>query len=87
MLKPVALDDDVTRHHQQLWTDAIFVRDYLNLARLEPDALLKAAVLADLYGSVDLALWWLAEHARRTGSDFRERYTRAILAAVGRGFV
>lgn len=84
MLKPLLLNNNPELHTQQLWTDALFVRDYLAPDNLSPDQLLKAAVLADLYGSVDLATWWLAAHDRRGGTPCRDAYIAAVSQSMTR---
>lgn len=84
MLKPLVLNNNPELHTQQLWTDALFVRDYLDPDRLATAQLLKAAVLADLYGSIDLAAWWLAAHDRRGAGAYREAYIAAVGQAMAR---
>lgn len=84
MLKPLLLNNNPELHTQHLWTDALFVRDYLAPEGLEPPQLLKAAVLADLYGSIDLAAWWLAAHDQRGGAQYRDAYIAAVGQAMAR---
>lgn len=67
---------------QMLWADAVFVRDFANLARFDDAALQKAALIAhDMYLSYDLALRFLSELDRRTNtthaSDYQARLRNA----------
>ena len=67
---------------QLLWTDAVFVRDFAQLARLTDDQLLKGAlILNDVYYSFDLTLLLLAEHDRRRGTGHAQTYHQALQTA------
>ena len=73
--------DPYTGHSQLFWADAIFVRDFTRLERLDAEQLLRLAViLHDCYGSFDLALFLLREHDRRTAQGLGEKYFRAIVS-------
>jgi FkbM family methyltransferase len=62
---------------QQLWTDAIYVKDWMRLDRISSPKLRKyAAILHDLFDSYDLAQAVLVEHDRQTGQNLAERYAR-----------
>ncbi len=64
---------------QMLFADAVFVRPFTALGLIPAAKILKTAVvLHDLYRSWDLALRFVAEHDRRTGSRFAELYMRAL---------
>jgi len=66
---------------QMLWTDAVFVKDFMNLDRLSDDKLLKMAViLSGTLESHDLAGLALAEYDRRHGTRYAERYVNLVLA-------
>jgi methyltransferase FkbM-like protein len=66
---------------QLLWSDAVFVKDFMNLDRLSDDKLLKMAViLSGTLDSHDLAGIALAEYDRRHATQFAERYVNLILA-------
>lgn len=56
-LKPVVVAGNLERPlNQILWSDAVFVRDFMKLAELSPEQLLKLAlVVHEVYGSFDLA--------------------------------
>ncbi|MCW0235297.1 MAG: FkbM family methyltransferase [Ferrovibrio sp.] len=73
---------------QTVWADAIFVRDFTKLSRLDPRQLLAmAAILHDCYQSYDLVLHILLEHDRRTGLAVAPTYmtnlTKPAPAAAG----
>ena len=66
---------------QMLWSEAVYVKDFMTFDRLAPERLLKLAViLHDVYQSVDLALLCLTEWDRRNGSKTAMEY-QARLAA------
>ncbi len=81
-LKPLAVGTSpVGGLSQLLFADAVFARPFTGLGLLPAAKLLKTAVvLHDIYKSWDLALHFLAEHDRRTGSRFTELYRRALTA-------
>ena len=70
---PLTVNNDPTKRiSQMLWADAVYVRDFMSFDTLEPDALLKIALIAHLvYDAVDLAHFALAAHDRRTGGGGR----------------
>jgi len=64
---------------QSLWSDAIYVRDWMRLSDLDPLQLAKYAVLAhDLLRSWDLTHLVLTEHDRRTGTSLASKYLEKI---------
>lgn len=64
---------------QALWSDALYVRDWMNLQELEVGKLEKYAVLAhDLLRSFDLAHIVLRQLDKKTGGDLAERYLRRL---------
>jgi FkbM family methyltransferase len=66
--------------HQMLWSDAVFVKDFMNLDRLPDTKLLKmAAILDATLGSHDLAAVALQEYDRRHGTSFSADYVSMIL--------
>jgi hypothetical protein len=68
---------------QLLWADAVFVRDFADLARQSDDQLLKGAlILNDVYHSFDLALLLLSEHDRRRGTGYGATYHQALQGAA-----
>ncbi len=64
---------------QILWSDALYVRDWMALERLGEEKLQKYAVIAhDLLGSYDLVHLVLAELDRQKGSDLAPRYLERL---------
>jgi FkbM family methyltransferase len=60
---------------QELWNDVVYVRNWMQFARVTPDKLTKlAVVLHELYGSYDLAHVALAAADTQSGSDRAQRY-------------
>jgi len=67
--------------HQLLWTDAVFVKDFMNLDRLADTKLLKmAAILDTTLGSHDLAAVVLKEYDQRHGTGYSDEYVNMTLA-------
>lgn len=64
---------------QQLWADAIYVRDLMRLDALAPDQLVKLALIVnECYVSFDLAAYVLREHDRMTGGTLGRDFTAAV---------
>lgn len=64
---------------QLLWSDALYVSDWMNLERLAERKLQKYAVIAhDLLGSYDLAHLVLSELDRRAGSRIAPQYLERL---------
>lgn len=60
---------------QLLWTDAIYLRSFLELEALTPEELIKYALIAEVQcGARDLALLALQHHDEKTGGDLWDRY-------------
>ncbi len=71
--------DPYVGHSQLLWADAIFVRDFTRLERLDSDQLLRLAViLHDCYRSHDLVLFLLREYDRRTGAGYGDTFFETL---------
>lgn len=80
--KPLIANGNINLGFRQaLWSDAIYVRDWMNFDNLSPVQLKKYAVLAhDLLGSYDLAHLVLAALDQRTGSNLAARYLERLIA-------
>lgn len=60
---------------QHVWSDGIWVRDFMKPEVLSDAQLLKtAAILHDVYGSYDFALFWIGLYDKRAGTDFASAY-------------
>lgn len=81
--KPMLMrGDGELAFRQQLWGDAVYVRDFTRLAELSPERLLKyAAIVHDVYQSYDLAHKALMEYDRRRGSGLAGAYFELVRAA------
>ena len=68
--------------NQVLWSDAIFVKNFLNYDQTPPEKLLKLAViLHDVYGSYDLVHYILSEYDKHTSAKYAEWYLQFLLHA------
>ncbi|HET9404582.1 MAG TPA: FkbM family methyltransferase, partial [Burkholderiales bacterium] len=73
---------DAAAANQVLWSDVVYVRDFMVLDRLSEAQLLKlAAILHANYESYDLAGVALGVVDRRTGSDLQKQYIDSLMAA------
>ena len=78
--KPLVVNNDINQAVNQLiWSDAIYVRDWLDLSQISREKLRSYAILAhDLIGSWDLAHLVLQEIDRRErrglASSYRKRF-------------
>jgi FkbM family methyltransferase len=64
-LKPIVLNNDRNFATQHIWADAVFLRYPMNSDALSPTQLLKLAIVAFLYGSLDVTINCLMEYDRR----------------------
>ncbi|MBN8519198.1 MAG: FkbM family methyltransferase, partial [Candidatus Accumulibacter sp.] len=74
--KPLVVNGDINQGvRQALWSDALYVRDWMSLDVLDATKLKKYAVLAhDLLQSYDLAHLVLLTLDKKTGGSFAARY-------------
>jgi len=80
--KPTVMFGDPTSGvRQMLWSDAVYVRDWMRLDKLDETALIKFAVLMhDVFRSWDLAHVLLAELDRRRGTNHAPDYVKRLSA-------
>lgn len=78
--KPLVVNNDVNRAiRQMLWSDAVYVRDWLHLDRLTSSQLRNYAILAhDIINSYDLAHVVLSELDKRSGSTLAASYLQRL---------
>lgn len=78
--KPIICNDNPNLGlHQHIWSDAVYVRNWLKLDRLSSEKMLKYAMLMhDIYGSYDLCHFVLAALGEREGTDIANRYQAFI---------
>jgi FkbM family methyltransferase len=61
--------------NQIMWADAVFVRDFTKIDRLDDGQLLRMALLMhDIYRSFDVVVRLLMEHDRRRGTKYCDAY-------------
>lgn len=84
LIKPLAVNADIGAGlSQQLWADAIYVKDFTRPDRLTPEQLVKLAViLHECYGSYDLALHFLRAHDQRLGTAYSAAYLAFLRDAI-----
>lgn len=87
VVKPLAVGDDVMAGmSQQLWTDAIYVKDFTRPERLTTAQWLKLAViLHECYGSYDMAMRFLLLHDLTCGTSFNAAYLTFLRNATQAG--
>lgn len=78
--RPFVVDDNYHKPVSQLlWADAVFVRRFTDFAEMEPEALIKLAVMAhEFLGSVDLAARALAYVDGKSGTAFQTLYLKEL---------
>lgn len=60
---------------QMLWTDVVYVKNFMNLDKLNHDKLLKLAfILDEVYGSIDLCYIVLSEYDKKYGTSLAQNY-------------
>jgi FkbM family methyltransferase len=68
---------------QVLWTDAVYVKSFLDFAALGPEELLKLALMVEIqYGSRDLALLALQHREEKVGDGLWDRYSTMLTGVV-----
>jgi hypothetical protein len=84
--KPVVINNDVNNGlRQDLWADAIYVRDWMCLQQVSDVKLLRYALIShDLFGSYDLAHYVLMELDRRHGNGLANAYMARLTTQPAR---
>ncbi len=73
-MKPLVIKNDLNFPMQHLWADAVYIRDYLKLERMDNDQLLKAALLSAIYDSIDMAYLLLNHFDNRNQTQMAKEY-------------
>jgi FkbM family methyltransferase len=78
--KPLVVNNNLNQGiRQHIWSDAIYVRDWMSLEKLSVDKLQKYALLLhDIIGSHDLAYFVLAALDRKTDGSLAEKYLNQL---------
>lgn len=81
---PMLVNGDPNRGLNQLiWSDAVYMRDFMTLDQLEPHELLQAAaILHTCYGSYDLVYRYLAAHDERAPGLYAPRYLNHLQSSM-----
>jgi FkbM family methyltransferase len=84
VIAPLLVGNDIyAGMSQQVWGDAIFVRDFTRLDLLDADQLLRMAMLLhDCYQSIDLVHFLLLEHDKRSGGRLAATYLDNLKATA-----
>jgi FkbM family methyltransferase len=82
VFQPLLIGGDIFAGLSQIiWSDAIFVRDFVDLEGLDDEELLGVAqIMHDCYSSADLAARLLREYDRRHGGGVVRAYVAGLLA-------
>ena len=67
-LKPMILNKNKNFGTQDLWSDAVFIRNILNVSKLNNVDLIKLAVLSFIYNSLDLTYFYLNKYDEKNNS-------------------
>lgn len=80
--KPMLVNNDPNKGiHQILWSDALYVRDWLKLEALSADKIINyATLLHEVVGSPDLCLGLLEHLDSRAGTAHAKRYMEKMAA-------
>ena len=73
-LKPITLNNNPNFMSQQMWSDAFYLKDVLEMETLSNDKLLKMAVLSCLYDSVDVGFQCLKIFDLKNGTELQKKY-------------
>ncbi|MHC4728169.1 MAG: FkbM family methyltransferase [Planctomycetota bacterium] len=78
--KPLIVNSNTNQAlSQALWSDAIFVKNFLHYDQTPPEKLLKLAViLHDVYGSYDLVHYILSEYDKQTSGKCAKQYLQLL---------
>ncbi|MCD6393299.1 MAG: FkbM family methyltransferase [Planctomycetes bacterium] len=79
--KPLIIENNSYKPlSQALWSDVIYVKNFLHYDRTPPEKLLKLAViLHDVYGSYDLVHYILAQFDKQTSARCAEQYLQQLM--------
>ena len=67
-LKPLIANEDPNAASQHMWTDAIFIQRVEEIQSVSDEKLMKLALLAAVYNSLDLTFFCLSIYDKRNSS-------------------
>jgi FkbM family methyltransferase len=76
-LAPLVIDNNPNMPSQLIWSDAIFIKNILNISKLTVDKLLKLSVLSLIYGSPDLTYYCLNQVDIKLGTQLHIKFLQA----------
>ena len=68
-LKPITLGENKNLGTQLFWSDAIFIRNILNISNMSDKNLIKSAVLTYIYGSPDLTYFYMKKFDEKNNTS------------------
>ena len=68
-LKPIILNENKNFGTQFIWSDALFIRNIMNVSKLNDQDLMKSAVLSYIYKSPDLTFFYLKKFDEKNNSS------------------
>ncbi|MBN2803979.1 MAG: FkbM family methyltransferase, partial [Deltaproteobacteria bacterium] len=78
-LKPFVINNDPNTVSQQMWSDAVFIRNVEFVKTLSSKELLKFALLSSLYNSVDLSLLCLQTYDDKNRTELLNQTLKIIV--------
>lgn len=83
MFKPLAVASGVNAPgSQMLWTEAVYVKNFMELDQVPPRKLLKlAAILHVVFQSFDMAQFVLSKYDAQTNGDLQMQYIRRLMGS------
>jgi len=73
-LAPIVLNNDPTVGTQDIWADALFIRDVVQIPQLSAKKLLKLGMLAQMYDSPDLAFYCFRHYDALQGTNLQGEF-------------
>ena len=75
-LKPIILNQNKNFGTQFIWSDALFIRNIMNVSKLSDEELIKSAVFSYIYKSPDLTYFYLTKFDEKNNSSFRNLFQK-----------
>ena len=69
-LRPMILNQNKNLGTQLIWSDALFIRNVMNVSKLSNEDLMKSAVMSYIYKSPDLTYFYLMKFDEKNNSSF-----------------
>ncbi len=72
-IKPIIINKNPNFSSQQMWSDAVFIKDITKLSSIIPSKLLKMGILSFLYGSPDVAYLCFKKYDERKNTNISQK--------------